>query len=61
VFAGLSDEEAMTMASLPPLPPEVPAHISRLVASLRHEIPRRRLSAAFARTVFDQLATAGAK
>jgi len=61
VFAGLSDEEALTMASLPPLPPEVPAHISQLVASLRHEIPRRRLSAAFARGVFDQLATAGAK
>jgi len=27
------------------------------VASLRHEIPRRRLSAAFARGVFDQLAS----
>jgi hypothetical protein len=52
VFAGLSDEEAMTMAALPPLPPEVPAHISQLVASLRHEIPRRRLTAAFARGVF---------
>jgi Protein kinase domain len=52
VFAGFSDEKAIVSKTLPPLPADVPPSIRDLIASLRHEVPRQRPSAASAKCVF---------
>jgi hypothetical protein len=53
LFVGLSDEKAMALDTLPPLPEHVPSTIGDLISGLRKEVPRQRPSAASARSVFD--------
>jgi hypothetical protein len=55
VFAGLSDEEAMTLNDIPALSADVPRPIHGLIAGLRREVPCQRLSAVFAKSAFDRL------
>jgi hypothetical protein len=55
MFAGLTDEKANALDTLPPLAEHVPSTIRDLILGLRDEVPRRRPSAASARSICDHL------